>query len=197
LGDVVVATLFQSGVFHKSDTIFVWMILCGSTVGLLAATQGRLLSSAFYALHDTQTPLLFALVRLVLTGAWGWAIVLPLRAHFGWSVAWSAAGLTASAGVAGWVEFALLKHALAKRVGKISMGGPRVGKSWLAAIVSGGVGVAAHLAQAHYLPSLRPIFYGPLVLGAYGGVYLSMSAILGQPEALRITSRLRRVGATK
>ncbi len=79
LGDVVVATLFQSGVFHKSDTVLVWMILCGSTVGLLAATQGRLLSSAFYALHDTQTPLKFALVRLVLTGGMGYAVVLPLR----------------------------------------------------------------------------------------------------------------------
>src|SRR5205814_1426599 len=81
LGDVVVAPLYQTGKFGRHDTTFVWMILVGSTVGMMAVTQGRLLSSAFYALHDTKTPLRFAVVRVCITAAVGWAIALPLRRH--------------------------------------------------------------------------------------------------------------------
>src|SRR5262249_701520 len=79
LGDVVAATLYQTGKFTHEDSMLVWVILCGSTVGLLAATQARLCSSAFYALHDTRTPLYFAIVRVTITGALGWVFALPLR----------------------------------------------------------------------------------------------------------------------
>ena len=77
LGDVVVAALYQTGKFGHHDTIFVWLILAGSAVGLLAATQGRLCSSAFYALGDTRTPLAFAVVRVsVILRRLGWAIAI-------------------------------------------------------------------------------------------------------------------------
>ena len=42
----------------------VWGILAGSALGLLASTLGRLYSSTYYALHDTRTPLAFAVVRI-------------------------------------------------------------------------------------------------------------------------------------
>src|SRR5262249_36189820 len=117
LGDVVVATLYQTGRFGAEDTRVVWMILAGSTVGLVAVTQGRLCASAFYALGDTKTPLRFAIVRVVITATLGWAIALPIRTALSWPAAYGAAGLTASAGVAGWIEFALLKRALHPRIG--------------------------------------------------------------------------------
>ena len=50
-----------------ATTLYVWGILAGSAVGLLASTMGRLYASTYYALHDTRTPLRFALVRVVLT----------------------------------------------------------------------------------------------------------------------------------
>ena len=51
--------------------LYVWAILAGSSVGLLASTLGRLYSSTYYALRDTRTPLRYALVRLSLTTALG------------------------------------------------------------------------------------------------------------------------------
>jgi len=55
------------------------MILAGSTVGLLAATLGRLYSSVFYALRDTRTPLRFAILRVALTAGLAlFAVVAPL-----------------------------------------------------------------------------------------------------------------------
>ncbi len=78
LGDVVVATIYRGGHFTAHDVNFVWSVLAGSAVGLLASTSGRLYSSAFYALRDTRTPLNFAIIRVVLTVVMGYLFALPL-----------------------------------------------------------------------------------------------------------------------
>jgi putative peptidoglycan lipid II flippase len=140
LGDVVVAALYQTGRFGAHDTTFVWMVLAGSTLGLLAATQGRLCSSAFYALGDTRTPLRFAIVRVTLTGSLGYIAALPLRHALGWPPEYGAAALTATAGLAGWIEFALLKRALDRRVGHVKLAGRVLVRAWGAAL---GAAVAA------------------------------------------------------
>src|ERR1044071_4568835 len=93
-----------------ADARYVWVILAGSAVGLLASTLGRLYSSAWYALHDTRTPLRYALVRVGLTMVLGYFAAIHLPGLLGLSRALGAAGLTASAVVAGWVEFLLLRH---------------------------------------------------------------------------------------
>src|SRR6185436_16123551 len=79
IGNVIVAALFQGGRFASQDTLLVWYILVGSTIGLLAVTLGRLYSNAFYALRDTRTPLRFAMIRVTLTAALGWIFAIPLR----------------------------------------------------------------------------------------------------------------------
>src|SRR5262249_60519097 len=58
LGDVIAAVLYQTGKFNSADAVYVWTILAGSAVGLLASTLGRLYASTYYALQDTRTPLL-------------------------------------------------------------------------------------------------------------------------------------------
>ena len=168
LGDVVVATIFQTGQFKAEDVTNVWLILAGSTVGLLASTQGRLCSTAVYALRDARTPLRFALVRVVITAAAGYLFALPLRVAFGYSEALGAASLTATAGVAGWVEFLLLKRALSRRLGAFDLQLSFVAKLWLTAAVA----AAAALLLKWSLPPLYPVVRGALVLGLYGIIYL-------------------------
>ncbi|MGH7575549.1 MAG: murein biosynthesis integral membrane protein MurJ, partial [Longimicrobiales bacterium] len=51
LGDIVVAAVYQTGDFGRADTLFVWVVLAGYAIGLLASTATRLFSSAYYALH--------------------------------------------------------------------------------------------------------------------------------------------------
>ena len=77
-GDVIARVLLQRGRFTHADSLYTWGILAGSAVGLLASTLGRLYSSAYYALHDTRTPLRFAIVRVVLTTVLGYIFALPL-----------------------------------------------------------------------------------------------------------------------
>ena len=65
LGDVIAGVLLQTGRFTAADSRYVWAILAGSSIGLLATTMARLYSVAHYAVGDTKSPLRFALVRLV------------------------------------------------------------------------------------------------------------------------------------
>ena len=109
IGDVIVSLLFQSGKFSHADARYVWGVLAGSSVGLLAATMGRLYNSSFYALSDTRTPLKFALVRVTLTLILGYLFAIPLPPLLGLAPKWGVAGLTTSAGLAAWVEFSLLR----------------------------------------------------------------------------------------
>jgi putative peptidoglycan lipid II flippase len=190
LGDVVVALLYQTGRFGHSDTLFVWAILAGSTVGMLAATQARLCSSAFYALHDTRTPLKFAVLRVVLTGLSGWAIALPLRKHFGWPAVVGAAGLTASAGLAGWIEFLLLRSSLMKKIGRFAVGWRPLAVAWASATVAGAAAYGLH----RVLPPQHPLVYGGLILFVYGMLYLAGTTIGGADEARGIVRRLPGIG---
>src|SRR5258706_14321797 len=72
LGQLIAALVLQSGRFSQQDSYWVWATLAGSSVGLLATSIGRLLTSTYYALNDTRTPLRFAVLRVGLTLALGY-----------------------------------------------------------------------------------------------------------------------------
>jgi putative peptidoglycan lipid II flippase len=190
IGRSIVALLFQTGRFGAGDTETVWIILAGSAIGLSAGTQGRLLGSAFYALGDPRPPLRAALVRVAITAGLGWAAALPLRDHFGYSPTWGAFGLTASAGLAAWVEFSLLRRWLARRIGPVPVP-VRLGLGALAAaIVAGAAGHGAgELASGAGAPTWLAAV---AAIGAFGAVYLGTTAVAGVPEAAAFTRRLRR-----
>ena len=139
-GDVIAAALLQTGRFRPEDAQYVWGILAGSSVGLLASTMGRLYSAAYYALGDTRTPLRFALIRVVLVTALGYVCAILVPPWLGVPALWGAAGLTASAGIAGWVEFLLLRRGLARRIGATGVGVERLAKLWGAALAGAAIG---------------------------------------------------------
>ncbi|MBV9158967.1 MAG: murein biosynthesis integral membrane protein MurJ [Acidobacteriaceae bacterium] len=191
LGDVLGAALYQTGQFHHSDTVYLWSVLAGSAVGLLATSLGRLYSSAFYALLHTRSPLRFAIVRVVLTTGLGLLFALQGPYWLGIDRKWGVAGLTASAGIAGWVEFALLRHALGQRIGKTPLSSGFVLKLWSAAFVGGCLGylIKKGIGFAH------PLLLAFLVLPVYAIVYFGGTLLLGINESrTTIASVLRRVG---
>jgi putative peptidoglycan lipid II flippase len=135
---------------------------------LLASTQGRLYSSAFYALKDTRTPLRFAMIRVALTTALGYLCALPLPHLLGVDPKWGAAGLTASAGVSGWIEFLLLRRALSKRIGTAHVGILWTVRLWGSAIVAAAVAWAIKLNW----PIAQPQFAAAATLIPFGVIYL-------------------------
>ena len=193
-GDVAVAALFRSGRFTADDVRYVWMILAGSTVGLLAATQARLYSSTFYALRDTRTPLKYAAIRVALTAGLGLAagLWLPRALHLDSRL--GAVGLTASAGVAGWIEYALLRRGIGARVGRAALPRGLLARLWGAAIAAGAVGLGVKFALAGLGASrLAALARAAAVFGAFGASYLLACLLVEVPEAAGSLQRVRRL----
>jgi len=188
LGDVIAGALFQTGRFDRADTLYVWGILAGSAVGLLAQTLGRLYSSAYYALRDTKSPLQYAIVRVVLTTVLGYLFAIPLPRALGVELSWGAAGLTASAGIAGWVEMLLLRSTLNARIGRTGLPASYVAQLWGSAIAGAAVAWGVKIA----IPPLHPIVAAIAVLGPYGIVFIAATLLLRIPEARTALARVSR-----
>jgi putative peptidoglycan lipid II flippase len=186
LGEIIAALFFQTGRFTAGDARYVWMILGGSAIGLLASTQGRLYNSVYFALHDTRAPLRFATIRVALSIMLGYfaAVHLPRLLHV--NPRWGAAGITAAAGISAWVEFLLLQRGLVSRLGPEPN---RTGYSlrlWGAALLAGGAGwLALNLAGQRFGPEVRAV----VVLIPFGLVYLFATALAGIPLARRLIGR--------
>ena len=189
LGDVITAALFQTGRFHREDSLYVWGILAGSAVGLLASTLGRLYSSTYYALRDTRTPLRYAVVRVILTTGLGYLAAIPLPRWIGIEQRWGVAGLTASAGIAGWVEFALLRRALNKRIGRTGLPAALTLKLWTAAAMAALAAWGVKLA----IGSRDPIVGGVAILAPYGILYFVAAYLLRVEEGVTVLSKVLRL----
>ncbi len=208
VGDVLGALLFQTGRFDAADARWLWYLLMGSAVGLVAGTLGRLYASAFYALQDTRTPLAFASIRVVLSAVLAYVSVRYGPGWFGVPVEIGAVGITATTGFAAWLEYLLLRRALARRIGKTGIPARRLGWFWGSAGVAGALallgkvwltqraGPAPSLARAWGAqvlpaPALDPILVAALLVPVFGAVYLGLTALGGASQLRSVISRLR------
>ena len=190
LGDVIAAVLYQTGKFTHDDSVYVWTILAGSSVGLLASTLGRLYSSTYYALRDTRTPLLYAVLRVGLGSVLGYFCSIHLPGLLGLNSRLGAAGITVASGLAGWVEFLLLRNSLNKRIGRTGLSLSYSTKLWIAALLGAGLGWGL---KVLVVPGWHPIPLALVVLGAYGTCYFAVSFLLGVPQAQTIIRRILRI----
>jgi putative peptidoglycan lipid II flippase len=209
LGDVVAGALFQTGRQSAADTRYLWLVLMGSTVGLLAATMGRLYASAFFALKDTRTPLRFAVVRLGLTAGLAWWSAVKMPGVLGVPREIGLVGITGTTGLSAWVEYALLRRALNRRIGDTGLPARTSVRLWASAALAGAAGLGVKMALVHwrgaapgvagewgggFLPP--PRLYAPLaavpILAVFGAVYLALALATtpGGPRAA--VQRLRR-----
>lgn len=188
LGDVVAGALLQTGRFTHEDAVYVWAILAGSSIGLVASTLGRLYSSTYYALRDTRTPLRCAMVRVTITTLLGYVCAIPVPRLIGIDPSWGAAGLSASAGVAGWVEMIMLRASLKARIGSTGMPFGYVWRLWGAALTGAALGWAVKLS----LPPVHPVVLAAAVLTPYGLTYFGATHALRIPEASGTVRRIFR-----
>src|SRR5205085_270396 len=98
---------------------------------------------------------------------------------------WGVAGLTASAGIAGWAEFILLRTFLNRRIGKTGLASSFVIKLWSGAAIGAAVGWGLRLLLGHRHPLIMAI----VVLGGYGVTYFAVTAAFGIEEARRVIAR--------
>ena len=164
--------LYQSGEFTREMTLYVWAILAAASVGLLPSTLGRLYSSAFYALHDTRTPLRIALVRVSLGIALGYGLALHLPAALGTRSELGRGRNHAGLGARGGGGVPAAAPRAGRRIGATRW----IGGCWARLWAAVAAGVAAGWVVRALLPPLHPIPAAVLVLGVFGGTYLAVAA---------------------
>lgn len=188
LGDQIAELVYGGGAFGVAEARWVWGVLAGAAVGLVATTLARLYASVFYALQDTRTPLRCALVRVTASVGLGATLAVYGPGWAGLDGRWGVAGITIGAGIAGWVEFALLRRALARRLGSVDLAGRTRAVLWGAAALAAALAVGARLVNAGAPMLVRT----GLVLGIYGMTYWLVTWRAGIPEAVALRRRVFR-----
>jgi putative peptidoglycan lipid II flippase len=199
LGDVIVAGLYQTGEFDRTDTILVYLTLVGLSLGLLASTATRLFSSTFFALRDTKTPAKFAVVRVVSAAVLAFALMVQFEAVPSLGIpagvfgavtidgrSLGAVGLAMGSGLAAWVEWGLLRRALRKRIGTVGASASAVARMFVAALTAAGAGWGIRLVT----PDFHPVLNAVLVFSVYGVVYFGVAFLLKLQEVQGIATRL-------
>lgn len=209
LGDLIAATLLESGRFTAADSRFTWYLLIGSGVALSAQTAGRLYSSAFYALKDTRTPLRFAVARVGLGIALGYYAVRVLPGQLGMPDHLGAVFITVTTGATAWLEMTLLRRALGQRLGALPSVRGQLLKVWGAGLIAGALTLGLKVLLGHqfgvvdattsewggaYLQPVAlpriPVSLG--LLAVFGGLYGVLSLALRVPQATALVKRVLR-----
>ncbi len=186
IGDQIVTLLFQSGAFTHRDSLYVWATVAGVSVGMLAATTARLYISTFYALSDARTPFRYAIVRVGLTFVLGYLCAIPLPPALGVARKWGVVGLTASAGLAAWVEYAMLRATLNRRLGWTGLARSYLIRLWAMALGAAGAAFAVRF-TIHLGARLEAL----VVIATFGAAYLGIAYLVGEPELDRLVGFAR------
>jgi len=217
-GDHVVGAILQTGQFDLGDTLVVWAVLAGYALGLLAATASRLLQSALYAAGAARVVARASLLRVALSAVVGAALMLQLdrvaltpqglalagdlpalgplpagqRAELEGAGRLGAVGLSLAASAGLWLEYGLLRRAVAARLATVRLGGGVLGRTAAATAVL----VAVILALRPLVEGWHPLAAGAVVAAGAGVAYLAAAWRLGleEPRALvaAVVGRMRR-----
>ena len=200
LGDVIIGAMYQRGEFARGDTILVYLILAGYSIGLLASTATRLYASTLYALNDTKTPAKIAMIRVATSALLGATLMMllePITVR-GFTISLGtgftilgrpigAAGLAAGAGVAAWLEWTLLRRAVARRIGV-----PAAASVLFRLILAAILAAAAARGLLYVLSPASRILSLLVVMVPFGVLYFGLASLFGVGEVRTALARFTR-----
>ena len=184
----IVQTLFQTGAFSTESTALVAAPLAFLAAGLVSYALVEALTRAFYAMHDTRTPVVAGIGIIILNILM--SVVLLDRMGF------VALALALSASTT--VEAAILLVVLRGRLGAVLGGaGPWLARVIAATSVTAGVAAvfAPILTEATIPGNGSRLLQGAvfvIVLGVVGVVYLGIAWILRIPELFEVLDQISR-----
>lgn len=193
LREELVATLFQLGKFDVNATRLVASALAYFALGLVSYAVVEILTRAFYALHDTRTPVAIAVATVLLN--------LALAAYLALGVGMNQDGLALSLAVTTTLEMVLLWVWLGRKLPGWRLSSDdlliSIGKSAAAAILMGGVLQLLMPLLRGLLPSSGTSKLEAIVLlaagVALGGViYLGVAKLLRSQEVEQAVGLVRR-----
>jgi putative peptidoglycan lipid II flippase len=191
LATPLIDVVFRRGRFGTADVDKTALAVGFFALGLFAAAGVKILTQAFYALHDTRTPVLVATFDLAAFWILCVALAGPMQ-HAGVALA-TAAGF--------WINFLILLALLSRRLG--GMGGRSIFTSLFRLLLASlAMGALVWAVSAKLVP-YRMIWTLPLrmswvgAMAALGTVaFLAFAKLLGTPEVGEVLGALRRKRAT-
>jgi putative peptidoglycan lipid II flippase len=184
----IVQTLFQTGAFSAESTTLVAAPLGFLAAGLVSYAMVEVLTRAFYAMHDTRTPVIAGIAIVALNVVVG-VVLLDQMGYLALALALS---------LSTTVEAMILSVVLGRRIGGVSA----KTRDWLLKVIVCSVVaalVAAVLADPLSEattpgngPRLLQIMVFLLALGVVGVVYLGSAWMLRIPEMSEIFDHLSR-----
>ncbi|HEY7460571.1 MAG TPA: murein biosynthesis integral membrane protein MurJ [Gemmatimonadota bacterium] len=174
-GRPLVTVIFERGAFTAEDSAAVTRVLAFYSLGLAAFATVRILSQAFYALHDSRTPTRLSILALILNTA--------LSALLAWRV--GTPGIALASTLAAFLSAGLLGWKLTRRIGPgwLRDSAPRVA----ALLCAGGMGAVAGLLARGRVEGALPSGGGlasrlaalVTLYGAIGLAYLVAARVAG------------------
>ncbi|MBN2257706.1 MAG: murein biosynthesis integral membrane protein MurJ [Anaerolineaceae bacterium] len=182
----IVAFLYQRGEFSEYSTSLVAWALAWYAAGLVGHSILEVISRAFYALHDTRTPVAVGVIAMSLNIGLSFALSSFFR-----SVGWMPhGGLALANSLATAVEVVVLLVILYKRLGYI--GGRSVFSAVCQSII-GGLGMVVVLVVWNYFMSADSLTLhalGGIILGGF--VYSLILWVLRVPEMGQMAGIIKR-----
>jgi putative peptidoglycan lipid II flippase len=183
----LVALLFERGAFGETSTDLVAWALLFYALGLVAHAGLEIVARAFYALHDTRTPLLVGGGAMLLNV--GLSLTLPPLFE---SASWLPhGGLALANSLATTLELLGLLWLIRGRLGGLE--GRRSLSSLLRSIGAAALMGLALGASLRVLPGLNPTLLGAVGVTLGGVVYLGAAWALGVEEVRSIALQIRRM----
>ena len=172
----VIALLYQRGQFDVQSTDMVAWALLWYTVGLVGHSVVEILSRAFYALHDTRTPVIVGTIAMSLNIVFSFAFS-ALFASLGWM---PHGGLALALSVSTALEMSALFILMRRRLkGLDSM---NIGRGLLQSVLATLLMSAAILGWLHFSSGFSVWIIAPVGIIIGGIVYVAIMYMLRVPE---------------
>ena len=147
LSEPMIGLIFQRGRFTAIDTHQTALALTCYSLGLIGYSAIKVLTPAFYALHEVRVPMIASLASIATNYVLNWAFIRVLN--------WGHAGLAFSTSLVATINFLVLMIFLRRRIKRLE--GRRLTRSFLRILAaSGAMGVAcaaSSFGMRHWLGS--------------------------------------------
>lgn len=186
LGWPIVQLLFERNNFDAASTQLTVWALAFYSLGLVAHSVVEIITRAFYALHNTRTPVLVGIISMGLNIILSWVLMhlfagVNLPPH---------GGIALASSIAVGVEMIWLMVALRKLPGALSMVG-LTAPLWRMSLAGSGMAVGLWWGMSLF-GHLNPWFVSPAGIILGGGAYGLITLMLGLAEPTFLMQQVKR-----